>query len=155
MIDTPSMEGKRVVLSEDEGVTLLQLRKALRLHGLWVVGEVSGGREAIDVVLRERPDFVLMDVQLKDGVSGIQATEEILREFRTCIVMLTAFSDADTVQNAIDAGAAGYLVKPVTSESLLGVLQLALSHCPAHLPMRTNAVVSGTAPRIEPDPAPS
>ena len=53
--------GKRVVICEDEGITVLQLERALTRAGLCVVGKSGNGQDAVDIVLREKPDIVLMD----------------------------------------------------------------------------------------------
>src|SRR5438552_3254177 len=60
----PSLEGKRVVICEDEAVTQMQLRRALSRAGLDIVGIATNGKEAVDTTLRERPDIVLMDIRM-------------------------------------------------------------------------------------------
>ncbi len=121
------LTGKRVVLCEDQGLTVLQLQKALTRAGLQVVGRAASCAEAVEVVLRERPDLVLMDVNMDTPDAGIQATSQILRQFHTCIVMLSAYSDREMVQKALDAGAAGYYLKPIHSDHLIPTLEAALN----------------------------
>jgi two-component system, response regulator PdtaR len=119
-----SLRGKRAVIVEDEGITQLQLRKLLRSEGVSVVGAASDGQEGVALVLRERPDFVLMDIRMPI-MDGIEAAERILAEYRVCIVMLTAFSDEAYRQRAAGAGACAYIVKPVTVETLVPQLKAA------------------------------
>src|SRR5437016_4361365 len=88
--ETIDLRGQRAVIVEDEGLTQLQLRKILTAEGVDVVGAVAGGEEAVRVALSERPDFLLMDIQLA-GVSGLEATRRILERERLCVIMLTAF----------------------------------------------------------------
>jgi CheY-like chemotaxis protein len=120
---TPEMEaislrGKRAVIVEDEGITQLQLKKMLQSEGIKVVGTASNGKEGVEFVLKERPDFVLMDIQMPE-MDGLEATERILAEFHVCIVMLTAFSDEGYRQRATELGVSGYVLKPVTIETLI------------------------------------
>ena len=119
-----SLVGKRAVIVEDEGITQLQLKKILRAKGVQVVGLAGNGREAVEIVLRERPDFVLMDIKMP-VMDGLEATERILAECSACIVMLTAFSDAEYRTRAQALGASGYILKPITSETLMPELEAA------------------------------
>ncbi len=118
----PELRGKSIVICEDEGVTVMQLQRALRYGGLEVVGCTQSGAEAVRLVLRTRPDIVLMDVRLSDELHGIEAARRILAQFPTCIIMMSAFSDEATVQAAMEAGAAGYLVKPLQTSAVLSAI---------------------------------
>jgi len=119
-----SLLGKRAVIVEDEGITQLQLSKLLRSEGIKVVGTASDGQEGVELVLKERPDFVLMDIRMP-VMYGLEATERVLTEYRVCIVMLTAFSDEGYRQRAMELGACGYVLKPVTGETLMPQLRAA------------------------------
>src|SRR5437016_12922203 len=88
-----SLEGKRVVICEDEAVTQMQLRRALSRAGLTVVGIATNGREAVETTLREKPDIVLMDIRMP-VMDGIAATRQILSKYDVCVVMLTAVANA-------------------------------------------------------------
>lgn len=112
------LHGRRVVIIEDEGITQLQLRKMLRAVGAEVVASAADGRVGIEAVMRERPDIVLMDIQMPQ-MNGLDAAETILRSFRTCIVMLTVYVDEECRQRAFSLGASTYIVKPITTDSLL------------------------------------
>ena len=123
----PSFEltGRRVVVCEDEGVTLMQLRRMLTREGMQVVDVADNGAAAVEAVLRERPDLVIMDIRMPD-VDGLEAAARILQTYSVCIVMLTAFSDEAHRQRAQEIGACGYVVKPVTKEGLLPQLKAAV-----------------------------
>ena len=118
------LAGKTVVIVEDEGVTLLQLRRTLTHAGLKVVGMAGNGLEAVEMVLRERPDLVLMDVQMP-VMNGMEAARRIREAYAVCIVMLTAFSTEEYQQQAREAGACGYVLKPITGAMLLPQLETA------------------------------
>ena len=118
------LTGKRVVVCEDEGITLMQLKRMLTREGLQVVDVADNGDAAVEAVLRERPDLVIMDIRMP-GIDGLQAAQRILQTYSVCIVMLTAFSDETFQRQAADIGTCGYVVKPITKESLLPELQAA------------------------------
>jgi response regulator NasT len=111
------LAGKRVVIVEDEGVTQMQLHRVLKMAGLTVAGFAVTGEQAVEVTLREKPDIVLMDIQMPGAMNGLEAAEAILRTTRTCVVMLTAYSEHRERAEAI--GASGYVLKPVDSYSLV------------------------------------
>lgn len=122
--ETPTLKGKRAVICEDEGITQLQLRRALARAGLMVVGTAGNGQAAVEVVLRERPELVLMDIRMPI-MDGLEATRRILAEYRPCIIILTAFADEESQKEGRQLGACGYIIKPVTAESLLPQLEAA------------------------------
>ena len=90
---------------------------------LRVVGEASDGREAIELVARERPDIVLMDIRMP-GMDGITATAEILkRPEPPKIVMLTTFDLDEAAARALRGGASGFLLKDADPEFLLAAIR--------------------------------
>ena len=118
------LKGKRIAIVEDEGITQLQLSRILRSEGLEVVGSAADGKEAIEMVLATRPDIVLMDIQMP-VMDGLEASEHILAKYRVCIVLLTAFSDEEYMERAKEIGICGYVLKPITGETLIPQLQTA------------------------------
>jgi AmiR/NasT family two-component response regulator len=119
------LQGKRVVVCEDEGITVMQLQKVLPKMGMEVVGVATEGRAAVDLVCRVKPDIVLMDITMQ-GMDGLEATRRIMHEQPTCIVMLTAYSDAENIEKARIYGAAGYMQKPIDSAAIVKALGSAL-----------------------------
>ena len=120
---TPSLlAGKRVVICEDEGVTQIQLTRLLKRAGLIVVATANNGLSGVEAVLREKPDIVLMDIRMPI-MDGLEATRRILKAYSVCIVVLTAFADAETREQARDAGSRGFLLKPVTGLTLVTALE--------------------------------
>ncbi len=119
------LQGKRVVIVEDEGMTQLQLRRILTREGMLVVGAAPNGQAGIEIVLRERPDLVLMDIKMPGEINGLDAAEAILQTYVVCIVMLTAYATEEYLQRAQNIGACGYVVKPVTADALIPPLKTA------------------------------
>ncbi len=111
-----SLEGKRVVVCEDEGITQMQLRRILTQAGLIVVGVARNGRNAVETVLREGPDLVLMYIQMPE-MDGLKAVRQIMTSRRVCVVMLTAYVTVEYQSRARALGASGYMVKPITAQT--------------------------------------
>ena len=119
------LKNKRVVLAEDEGITVMQFERALTKAGLVVVASVNNGCDAVAAAIRERPDIVLLDIGMP-RLDGLEAARRIMAEAPTCIVMLTGNADVEIAEQAGAYGAAGYITKPITSEHLISALQQAL-----------------------------
>ncbi|MCL2466538.1 MAG: response regulator [Micrococcales bacterium] len=97
----------------------------LRDAGFDVVGEAADGEEAVRLATDLRPDIVVMDVKMP-VLDGISAADRIGAAHIAPVVLLTAFSQADLVQRARDAGAMAYVVKPFSPADLLPAVEIAL-----------------------------
>jgi len=116
----------RVLICEDEGLTVLRLKATVKKLGYEVAGEARDGEEAVAAAARLQPDAILMDVRMPK-LDGVAATEQIMRARPTAIVMITAYNERELVDAALRAGASGYLVKPVSDEQIEPALKVALS----------------------------
>jgi DNA-binding NarL/FixJ family response regulator len=116
----------RVLVAEDHTVVRTGLLQLLGgLDEFEVVGAAAGGNEAVALAERQRPDVVLMDLQMPD-LDGIEATRRIrATDPRVNVVVLTAFSDRERILDAIDAGAVGYLLKDAEPDELIRGLEAA------------------------------
>jgi len=115
-----------VLVAEDEALIRMDLVELLGECGYVVVGQVSDGQSAVDQARILRPDVVFMDVAMprRDGLS---AAEEIIAEGLAPVVMVTAFSEAETVRRASAAGVLGYLVKPFSRSDLAPAIEIAVA----------------------------
>ncbi len=125
---TDMLPPSRLLLCEDEGITVMQLRKALERAGYKVVAETSTAEESISLARAHAPDLILMDIALGGTLTGIDAVAAILQERSIPILMISAYSDMEHVRAALEAGACGYIVKPITSAQLVPALEAAISH---------------------------
>ena len=119
------LTGKRVLTVEDEGITQMQLGKILKSAGMQQVGMATSGPQGVALALKERPDIILMDINMPGAYNGLEAARLILAEYPTCILMLTAYTDYADEATAI--GACGYLLKPVDRLTLLHGIRKALA----------------------------
>lgn len=115
----------KVVVAEDEGLIRMDVVATLQEAGYEVVGEAADGEDAIKLATELEPDLVVMDIKMPK-LDGISAAEKI-SELKIPVVLLTAFSQADLVTRAAEAGAMAYVTKPFKPSDLLPAVQIALS----------------------------
>ena len=122
----PGGTASRVVVAEDEALIRLDLVELLGEAGYAVVGQASNGEQAVELTLDLKPDLVIMDVKMP-VMDGLSAAEEIGKQRLCPVIMLTAFSQAELVERARDAGVMAYIVKPFTAADLSPAIDIALS----------------------------
>jgi len=123
-----SSESLSVVLVDDHTMLRQGLRRALEAEGIEVLGEAADGEAAVQVVLEHRPHVVLMDVSMP-RVDGIEATRRIVgAQVDAQVVMLTMHVDRDTIEQALRAGAIGYLTKDSSISDVVAAVRAAATH---------------------------
>lgn len=120
-IDRPT----RVVIAEDEAIIRLDLKELLEEEGYEVVGETGRGDEAVELVRTLEPDLAILDIKMP-GLDGLSAARHIAGERLAAVLILTAFSQRDLVEQARDAGAMSYIVKPFQKSDLIPAIEVAL-----------------------------
>ena len=116
----------RVVIAEDEAIIRLDLRETLEEEGYEVVGDCGRGDEAVALVKKMIPDVVILDIKMP-VMTGLEAAK-LITETKICpVVMLTAFSQREIIEQARDAGALAYLVKPFQKSDLVPAIELAIA----------------------------
>ena len=115
----------RVVIAEDEAIIRLDLKETLEEEGYEVVGETGRGDEAVELVRTLSPDVAILDIKMP-GMDGLAAASEITKSKQAAVLILTAFSQRDLIEQARDAGALAYLVKPFQRSELIPAVEVAL-----------------------------
>jgi response regulator NasT len=116
----------RVVIAEDEAIIRLDLKEILTTAGYEVVGETGRGDDAVRLVEEHQPDLAILDIKMP-GMDGVRAAREITSRHQVAVLLLTAFSQRDLIEEARDAGVAAYLVKPFQPRELLPAVAEVLS----------------------------
>jgi two-component system, response regulator PdtaR len=116
----------RVVIAEDEAIIRLDLKETLEEEGYVVVGETGRGDKAVDLVREHRPDLAILDIKMP-GMDGIEAARIINKERICGVLVLTAFSQREVIEEARDAGALAYLVKPFQKTDLVPAIEVAIA----------------------------
>jgi len=112
----------RIVIADDEAIIRLDLKEILEEAGYDVVAETGRGDEAVSLVAHHQPDLAILDIKMP-GTDGITAAKAILADQSTAVLLLTAFSQRDLIQDAREAGVAAYLVKPFRKAELIPAIE--------------------------------
>jgi len=115
----------RVVIAEDEAIIRLYLKETLEEEGYIVVGETGRGDKAVDLVREHRPDLAILDIKMP-GMDGLEAARLITKDRICGVLVLTAFSQREIIEEARDAGALAYLVKPFQKSDLIPAIEVAI-----------------------------
>ncbi len=116
-----------VVIADDHAIVRAGLRSLIHDEiGLDLVGEAAGGYEAIDLVQKNRPDVLVLDISMPD-LDGISVTRKLKLDFpELLILILTLHEDEALVKEAIKAGASGYILKRAAETELISAIQVIL-----------------------------
>lgn len=118
---------KTIVIADDEPITRMDIREMLSEAGYEVVGEASDGFGAVELCRKFKPDLALMDVKMPH-LDGLKATKLIIDgNLSDAVVVLTAYSSKEFIEEAKAAGVIGYIVKPVEERNLLPAVEIAIA----------------------------
>ncbi len=115
-----------ILIVEDERIVAKDIQVSLEDLGYQVLGIASSGKEAIDKAAQVRPDIVLMDINLKGDMDGIDTVKYIKNSFDVLIIYLTAYADDNTLERAKKTEPIGYILKPFKTRELHATIQLAV-----------------------------
>lgn len=116
-----------VVIVDDEPIVRMDLKEMLESKGYSVVAEARDGFDAIAECKKHSPEIVFMDIKMPmmDGLSAARVIHE--EGLAQTIIVLTAYSGKEYVDNAVESGVSGYLVKPISENLLVPTIELAVS----------------------------
>jgi AmiR/NasT family two-component response regulator len=129
----------RVLVVDDELLVAQGIMATLKALGFDIVGPCKNGEEAIANCREDKPDIVLMDIQMP-VMNGMQAAQIIFPELDIPVVMLTAYSDDTYLRNCVAAGVFGFLLKPASSEQLSAGITVAWERFLDHVEQRSQIV---------------
>jgi len=116
----------KIVVAEDEAIIRMDLRELLEEEGYEVVAECGRGDEAVELVRQHHPDVALLDIKMP-GLDGISAARMIADERLAAVVLVSAFSQRELIEEASDAGVHGYVVKPFERHDLTPAIEVAIA----------------------------
>ena len=116
----------QVLLADDQAIIRMGLRAMLEEAGHTVVGTATNGKAAVALAQSTQPDLIILDIRMPE-LDGLEAARQIMAQRPTPIVMLTAYSQRDYIEQAKAAPVFAYLVKPLKETLLVPTLELALA----------------------------
>ncbi|MDO0825639.1 ANTAR domain-containing response regulator [Desulfosporosinus nitroreducens] len=119
------MKQLRVILADDEPITLLDIKEILIEEGYKVIGECEDGVSAVNLAKILKPDLVILDIKMP-VMNGIDAAKILSQERIAPVLLLTAYSSNEFIEQAGAAGVLAYLIKPVTKNCLIAASKIAL-----------------------------
>jgi CheY-like chemotaxis protein len=120
------MSGEKILLVEDDDVIARVADWRLKNLGYTVCGRAVTGAGAMELVVKEKPDLVLMDINIRGDVDGIETAKMIKDGFKIPVVYVTSHSDGPTLERAKGTHPDGFIVKPFDDNDLRVAIQLAL-----------------------------
>jgi len=112
------MEPMRIILADDHALVRAGFRALLREMGIQIVAEASNGQEVLQLAAQHQPDLVLMDIAMP-GLNGLEATARLTEKFpKVRVVILSMHANIEYARRAMQAGAAGYLLKNAKAAEL-------------------------------------
>lgn len=130
---------KKILIVEDEGIVALDIQTRLEAHGFEVIDIISNGSRAIARAQEEHPDLILMDINLKGALDGVETASLIRREIDCPIIYLTAYADEKTMKKARISDASGYILKPFRESELMVTIELAIQRADLRKKIQENS----------------
>lgn len=121
-------EDLKILVVEDDPIIAMDIKSLLRSEGFHLVGHAKDALRAYDMLQSRQPNFVVLDIHLGNGPSGIDVAEVIHDKYHIPYIFLTSFSDPITLEAAQEQGPYGYLVKPFQEKTLLTTISIAWSN---------------------------
>src|SRR5207248_7734725 len=133
-----NMQKVQVLVVEDEKIVGADIRQNLTMLGYFVPAVLASGEEAIKKAAEECPDLVLMDIQLKGKIDGIEAAKIVQSRLNVPVVFITAFADVATIRRDKSTEPYGYIVKPFGKKELQSTIEIALYKYNRERRLKTN-----------------
>jgi len=120
------MRKMKVLIVEDEQIIAFDLRMTLKLAGFEILPLASNADDAVEIALREKPDLVLMDIQLDGDRTGIDAAEDILKELDVPIIFQSGNHDIFQENSISELQQCSIIIKPISDKKLVSMINNAL-----------------------------
>jgi CheY-like chemotaxis protein len=120
------MAGESILLVEDDDIIARVEDWRLKNLGYAVCGRATTGAEAMELVVNKKPDLVLMDINIKGNIDGIETAKMIRKGFNIPVIYVTSQSDGATLKRAKETKPDGFIIKPFDDNDLRVAIELAL-----------------------------
>lgn len=121
------MSGSKILIVEDEAVVSLDITRRLEKMGYEIMGRLASGEEALELIQQDRPDLVLMDINLQGEIDGIETANKLYQDHNIPVIYLTAYAGESTLERAKESKPYGYILKPFKERELHATIEIAIS----------------------------
>jgi len=121
------MSASKILIVEDEAVVSLDITRRLEKMGYDIIGRIASGEEALELIQQDRPDLVLMDINLQGDIDGIETANQLYQTYNIPVIYLTAYAGESTLERAKESKPYGYILKPFKERELRATIEVALS----------------------------
>ena len=118
----------RILIVEDEPIIAEDIRDLLVSENYQVIGVAHRGEDALDMLSIRKPEFAILDINLKGQLSGIDVAEHIHEQYKIPYLFLTSYDDEQTLREAQQCAPYGFLVKPFQDRTLLASIKIAIAN---------------------------
>jgi DNA-binding NtrC family response regulator len=119
-------KNKKIIIVEDQPIVALDFMNLFQVNGYMNISSFFSGKDAIENIKLEKPDLALLDIRLKDDISGLDIAS-LLNNLNVPFIFISAFSDNNNYQKALKLKPAHIFTKPVNQSSLLKSVEAILS----------------------------
>lgn len=124
------MHSAKILIVEDELIPAANIARNLKKKGYTVMKLIKSGKAALELITKDPPDLVLMDIHLQGEMDGIETVQEMMKHYKIPVIYLTAYSDQTTRERAEKTQPYGYLVKPFNIQQIYEIIEAALHQDP-------------------------
>ncbi len=122
------MESCKILIVEDESIVAMDMAEMLTKVGYRVLPGAMGFREAVELLEEERPDLVLVDINLSGDKTGLDLAKELQNTYHLPFIFITSHSDRKTIQEASATLPGAYLLKPFDADDLFASIEIAMAN---------------------------
>lgn len=115
-------EGRKILIVEDEVIISMRLEMFFKRRGYKILAAVATGKEAVRNAIEKKPDIILMDINLRGDMSGLEAAEKIHEHHKVPIIFVTGYSDDEFKTRAGKLDPIGYFMKPINMYEIISAL---------------------------------
>jgi PAS domain S-box-containing protein len=128
----------RILIVEDEAITALELTRRLQRWGFEVVGDVASGQNALEIAEELKPDLIIMDINLKGKMDGIDTAKAICKIYDVPIIFLTAHGNENIISKAKSVKPAHYIIKPYRENELKFAVESGIENHKVFMELKKN-----------------
>ena len=118
-----------ILIADDESLIRMDLKEILEENGYSVIGEAKNGNDVLEFCDKNLPDLLILDIKMpeKDGLETLKDLSKIFEYPKIPVIMLTAFSQPELIEQAVGLGVFAYIVKPIRESDLLPAIEITMA----------------------------